>query len=325
MNFTRHISCLRTLLITFSLFVIPLVIADPVRINSISKNGFDLSNASVDPKKILSGGPERDGIPSIDKPNFVSANTANHISNRDYVIGVYYRGVAKAYPIRIMNWHEIVNDTFKQKSVVVTYCPLCGTGIAFRTDKTSGVNNFGVSGLLYNNDLLLYDRNTHSLWSQVLGTAISGPLKGSKLQAIASDNTTWADWKKRYPGTLVLSNKTGVKRDYSRSPYKGYAQSNRVFYPLNHMDKRYHPKERVIGLTINGQHKVYPFKELAKLPSPIADSFAGKRLKIKFNHKTRSAQVYDDDTNQRIVSTGAYWFAWMSFHPNSLVYRAKRR
>lgn len=324
MNFLQHLTSSRLLLIASFLFATNTVAVDSVGKIPIIKNGFNVSNALIDPNKILPGGPARDGIPSIDKPHFISADTANHLANNDRVIGVFYRGVAKAYPIRIMNWHEIVNDMFNTKPVVVTYCPLCGTGMAFRADITSGIKNYGVSGLLYNNDLLLYDRRTHSLWSQVLGTAISGPLRGMKLQAIITENTTWADWKKRYPDSVVLSNKTGVKRDYSRSPYKGYEQSTRIFYPLNHTDKRYHPKEWVIGLTINGKHKAYPFTELSKLKSPIIDTFAGKRLKIIFNSETRSALVYDQK-NKRINSNSAYWFAWISFHPKSLVYKIERR
>jgi len=141
-------------------------------------NGFDLSGALIPVRDIESGGPPRDGIPSIDDPRFVGASKASFLAPEDRVLGVAIEGEAKAYPVAILNWHEIVNDRSLDQNFVVTYCPLCGSGMVFVADVGERALSFGVSGLLYNSDMLLYDRNTESLWSQLLAKAVSGPLKG---------------------------------------------------------------------------------------------------------------------------------------------------
>ena len=146
------------------------------------KNGFDLSNASIPIEKILHGGPPRDGIPALDDPKFVNANHADFIQAGDRVLGVARNGIAKAYPINILNWHEIVNDQFGDEGIAVTFCPLCGTGMAFKADIQGKIRDFGVSGLLYNSDVLLYDRDSESLWSQIAREAVSGPLLGTSLE-----------------------------------------------------------------------------------------------------------------------------------------------
>ncbi|NIR48043.1 DUF3179 domain-containing protein, partial [candidate division KSB1 bacterium] len=146
-----------------------------------TKNGFDLSGSLIPPDEILAGGPPRDGIPAIDNPKFVSPSEADFLQPEDRVLGIDRNGVAKAYPIKIVNWHEIINDRFGDEAVVVTYCPLCGSGVAFSAEINAKATTFGVSGLLYNNDVLLYDRRTKSLWSQLMGKAVTGPLKAEEL------------------------------------------------------------------------------------------------------------------------------------------------
>ena len=179
-----------------------------------SFHGFDVSELTIPRGELLSGGPPRDGIPVLTDPPFVAASRASFLKDNDRVLGVNLNGIAKAYPIRIMNWHEIVNDQFAGASVAVTYCPLCYTGMAFRADMDGRRNIFGVSGLLYNSDVVLYDRTTESLWSQLLAQAISGPKPGQQLEAVPVTNTTWTDWRARHPDSLVLSSSTGYTRDY---------------------------------------------------------------------------------------------------------------
>jgi len=219
-------------------------------------NGFDLKDALVSPDEILTGGPGRDGIPAIDAPKFVAARAAT-LAPADRVLGLARNGVVKAYPVKILNWHEIVNDRFGDEAIAVTYCPLCGTGIAYLAQARGQVTTFGVSGLLYNSDLLLYDRATQSLWSQITAEAIAGPLKGAKLAPVALTHTTWADWKKRHPDTLVLSEETGFNRDYSRDPYAGYSTSARIMFPTANTSDRFPPKEPVLGVELNGARKAY--------------------------------------------------------------------
>ena len=291
----------------------PLVHASPT-------NGFDIEDALVPREQIIHGGPPRDGIPSVDNPRFVPASQAGFLTENDRVLGVYHNGRAKAYPIRILNYHEIVNDYFGKDVVVVSFCPLCGTGMVFESQVGGVDRTFGVSGLLYNSDMLLYDRESMSLWSQIMAQAISGPLKGARLQSLAASHTSWLDWRNRYPETLVLSEDTGYRRDYQRSPYPGYAQSNHIMFPVNATAAQYHPKELVIGLQIGQSYKAYPFSELAKTSrDKFTDVVNGKRVYVTFNAEHRTGSVYDEN-NREIPTVIGFWFAWIAFHPESEVY-----
>ena len=185
------------------------------------RNGFDLSDALISATEILPGGPPRDGIPAIDKPKFINAAEVDYLADDDRILGVFRNGVAKAYPIRILNWHEIVNDRLQDEAVAITFCPLCGTGMAFQARVDGQAKLFGVSGLLYKSDVLLYDRETESLWSQISRQAVSGPMKGQRLAMVPTSHTTWADWRERHPDTQVLSLDTGYSRNYNRNPYEG--------------------------------------------------------------------------------------------------------
>lgn len=187
-------------------------------------NGFDVSETLVPAEQIHHGGPPKDGIPAIDRPRFVAASRAGFLEPDDAVLGIMHRGDARAYPVRILNWHEVVNDRIAGQPVAVTYCPLCGSGVAFVAEHGGTVLNFGVSGLLYNSDVLLYDRATQSLWSQLMGRAISGSMKGAVLTALPLAHTTWAHWRTMHPSSRVLTPDTGYVRNYDRDPYAGYAE-----------------------------------------------------------------------------------------------------
>ncbi|MEA1785171.1 DUF3179 domain-containing protein [Arenibacter sp. GZD96] len=281
--------------------------------------GFQLYNASIPLPEIKDGGPGKDGIPAIDAPRFIKASQAR-LKNKDRVLGVFENGIAKAYPILILNYHEIVNDRFEDKPVVVTYCPLCGSGMAFDGIVGDKTLTFGVSGLLYNSDVLLYDRETESLWSQLESKAVSGPMLGSPLHFLNTANTTWKNWKKQHPETLVLSDQTGFFRDYTKDPYPGYDTSSSIYFSVSHSDTRFHPKEMVLGLEIEGHFKAYPFSELEKnRETIIEDSFQGKVLRIIYNNEAKSAEIFDS-ANNTIPAVTNFWFAWYTFHPNTEVY-----
>lgn len=290
------------------------VFASPV------KNGFDLANSIIPVDEILSGGPPRDGIPSIDKPQFVSADKANFLKADDRVIGVLYKEQARAYPIRILNWHEIVNDKIAGEAVVITFCPLCGTGMVFSGEINNTPHRFGVSGLLYNSDVLLYDRKTETLWSQILSKAVSGKLVNQSLKMIPSSHTSWQSWQKSYPNTQVLSTDTGIKRDYTRSPYGDYTKNSSTYFPVAFRSKKYHPKERVLGITINGKHKAYPFTELAKVEgAKLIDTFAGELLTIEFDVDNRDGLIRNK-AGDILPSVNSFWFAWYAFHPKGEIF-----
>lgn len=286
-----------------------------------SKNGFRIDNALIPVNDIRKGGPPRDGIPSLDDPVFVSAEDATYLSGRDRVLGISINGFAHAYPIRILNYHEIVNDIVGGTAVAITYCPLCGSGTAFEATINGRSYEFGVSGLLYNSDVLMYDRNTGSLWSQLMVQAVTGPMKGTRLQQLPLSHTSWQEWTERYPETRVLSNKTGYSRNYKVDPYPNYGRDGKLYFPVTHSSKKYRRKEIVMGLEIDGQFKAYPFKELKKGESRFDDEFAGAKFSVEFDAKHRTARVVKADGSE-IPTITAFWFAWYAFHPETDVFEA---
>jgi hypothetical protein len=286
------------------------------------KNGFDLAGALVPGDEILSGGPSRDGIPAINAPRFVAAAAASFLQEDERVLGIRRHGITRAYPVAILNWHEIVNDVFAGEPVAVTWCPLCGTGIAYLARAGDRELTFGVSGLLYNSDMLLYDRQTRSLWSQIMRQAVSGPMKGAQLEAIPVEHTRWSEWRRRYPDTLVLSTDTGYQRDYASSPYLGYENSRKLWFPVQAQDDRYHPKEPVLGIEVDGAFKAYPFVELGKTAGEVHDTLSGRGIVVSYdrrNHAATAAFVNGD----RLPAVTAFWFAWYAFHPDTGVYHAE--
>jgi hypothetical protein len=243
--------------------------------------------------QIVSGGPPPDGIPSIDAPRFVSASNASAWLADDYdsVIGINLNGDARAYPLQILVWHEIVNDVVGGVPVAITYCPLCYSTQAFVRQINGTTVQFGTSGKLYNNNLVMYDRLTRSLWSQVWGEAIAGNLTGHRLQRVPIDVTTWGAWRRLHPDTLVLSRQTGFVRDYNDDPYGAYYFTNAIYFPLSHLDSRLSAKTVVLGLTIDGSSRAYvvntPFGqgsvayELANQTRLLfTDSVAGKPVLV---------------------------------------------
>jgi len=287
-----------------------------------SGNGFDYSDALVPADDIFWGGVPRDGIPAIHEPKFIAASDKHSPRDRDRVLGVFHNGIAKAYPIRVLDHHEVVNDRFGDEAVVVTYCPLCASGMAF-TSRFSDVDlSFGVSGLLYNSDVLLYDYQTGSLWSQIMSTAISGPLKGTAIPAIPIANTTWRDWHQRHPDSLVLSTDTGFHRNYRGSPYAEYQSRGQLMFPVGKHNRAYRNKELVLGIRIGGVQKAYPFKELRKHgETSFSDSVGGTELLIEWREKDKYARALDNK-GEEIPTVIVYWFAWYAFHPGTEIFTA---
>ncbi|MEO5697482.1 MAG: DUF3179 domain-containing protein [Burkholderiaceae bacterium] len=308
--------------ITALTFVGAAALAQQDAASRAASNGFDIANSSLPAQAIQRGGPPKDGIPAIDDPKFVPAGRSG-LDADDRVLGLLLNGVARAYPIRILNWHEVVNDRFADRAVVVSYCPLCGTGMAFEAPVRPGGTGFGVSGLLYNSDVLLYDRATESLWSQILGTAISGPLQGTRLQPIALTHTSWSDWRARHPDTQVLSTETGFARDYGRDPYAGYDRMQRLLFDVQHRDDRFPLKEWVLGIEIDGTHKAYPFSVLARrvdARGELTDKVGNRTLRIRYDAHHGSAEAFDA-AGLKLPATMAFWFAWVAFHPQTEVLR----
>jgi hypothetical protein len=226
--------------------------------------GGPVPSPLVNPNDLLPGGPPPDGIPPIDHPRFLAIAEVHFLTPQEPVIAVELNGQAKAYPLRILVWHEIVNDRIGGVPVTVTYCPLCNTGIAFRRPVIGGrLLDFGTSGKLYHSNLVMYDRQTNSLWPQALGRAVVGPLTGTTLQLVATQILSWEDWKVAYPDGLVLSERTGFARQYGTNPYAGYDTSGFPFlYDGTNVDGRLPPLARVLGVVTNGALEAFPYSVL---------------------------------------------------------------
>lgn len=283
--------------------------------------GFDYSKHSIPVDEIFSGGPPKDGIPALFNPKFISARKAgkNFLKDQDRVLGLYLNGKAKAYPIKILNWHEIVNDQVGGRSVVVTFCPLCGTGMVFDAVIKGRRMSFGVSGLLYQSDMLLYDHKTESLWSQIKSEAVTGPMTGAKLKLLATTQTTWKKWREMHPDTRVLSLRTGYRRDYNRDPYKGYDTTAKLMFGVSNRNRSYHPKEKVVGIELGGAFKAYPFSELAKAERPLKDVIRGTEVRVDFDPESKTAVVLDKN-GRELPSVVGFWFAWYAFHPDTEIF-----
>lgn len=306
--------------------------------------------------KIRSGGPPKDGIPSIDNPKFVSAQGATFVSGDDLVIGLRLNGETKAYPLFIMVWHEIVNDRLGNMPVAVTYCPLCFTNQIFER-KINGIETeFGTSGKLYNSNLVMYDRNTDSQWSQALGKAITGDLAGYELKRTPFDVVRWSDWKSLYPDTLVLTTDTGFARPYGSDPYGDYYTDSRIIFPVENNDDRLHPKEIVLGFDDHNMHKAYKLADLEP-KKIINDQIGDKKLLLvslfpsmaRAFDRTLEDQILDFEFSNnkiidgqtgsewnveglavsgplqgkqmsRVVFNPGFWFEWVAFHPDTEIY-----
>ncbi|OLQ72827.1 hypothetical protein BIT28_06475 [Photobacterium proteolyticum] len=302
-----------------------LIFTLPLSMHAASLNGFTLDRLTVPVEQILSGGPGKDGIPAILKPNFVSASKAHFLKGHDTVLGLTMNGESRAYPIKILNWHEVVNDSIDGRHFVISYCPLCGSGMAFLAKPGKQTLTFGVSGLLYNSDVLMYDHQTESLWSQIHGKAISGGASGTSLTQYPLKLTRWKQWLEDHPNTKVLSTKTGFYRSYSQDPYAGYSRTPRLYFPVaNQAPSTYAVKETVLGYKGNKQNIAFPFSELRKHDQEKFNyQFEGKLLTIHWDSQNQSAWI-SDSTGQQLSSTMLYWFAWYAFYPDTKVFKASQ-
>lgn len=206
----------------------------------------------VDTAEIISGGPPPDGIPPIDEPTFLPTSAVDFVTDDEPVLALEIEGDARAYPIQVMIWHEIVNDTVGGTPVSVTYCPLCNTAVAVDRRVGDRILSFGTSGSLYRSALVMYDRQTESLWSHFTGRAIAGVLTGSELDSHPVATVAWSDWRDAHPDGLVLSRDTGHDRDYGRNPYPGYDDiDDPPFLFDGKLDDRLAAKTRVVGVGLD--------------------------------------------------------------------------
>jgi hypothetical protein len=273
----------------------------------------------VDPSKIIGGGPPKDGIPSIDNPKFVTVKEADKwIQDNELVLTIIYKDIKRVYPLQILVWHEIVNDKIAGDPILITYCPLCGSGIAYERKINNKEVEFGTSGKLYNSNLVMYDRETDTYWTQIDGKAIVGELTGMELKEISIDTVVWGDWKKVHPNSEVLSQDTGFSREYGRDPYGNYYEDSFLIFPVENEDKRIHAKTVIFGIEIDGIYKAYKEEDLKKLKT-INDNVAGIDIRIE-RKDSGVVKIINLENDNEIVKERDFWFAWYAFHPETLVY-----
>jgi hypothetical protein len=283
---------------------------------------FDLGDSSIPVEEIRHGGPPKDGIPALSTPTFLTVDEADYLSPEDRVICIKIGDEARAYPLRILEYHEIVNDVVEDMAVAVTYCPLCDSAAVFDRSSPQGVREFGVSGLLYNSNVLMYDRTdeTESLWSQIRSAGVSGPGVGVTLKALPLELTTWADWSVRHPETLVLSLETGHRRNYQNSIYRFYFRNNLLLFPVSVRDERLETKAPVLGVWTDEGARAFPLSAFEGETQVIEGDINGAAFKIEYRAESNSLRMVDADEGVQWMY--AFWFAWYAFHPDTTVYSA---
>ncbi len=260
--------------------------------------------------EMIPGGPPPDGIPAIDSPSFEAAeDAASWLAPQEPVVALRVSDDSRAYPIRILMWHEIVNDVVGGEPVSVTYCPLCDSATVYSRKVGDLVLDFGTSGRLYKSNLVMYDRQTKSLWPQLEGRAVAGRLSGRKLEIVPSVMLSFREWREANPTGRVLSRSTGFSRPYGRNPYAGYDEiGSEPFLYRGPTDTRLPAVERVIGLEWNGEAKAYPFSGLrGEGRTAVHDVVGGLEVVVFFEPSTGSAlDGHDIAAGRSVGAASAY-------------------
>jgi hypothetical protein len=264
----------------------------------------DYATHSIDLSTLKSGGPPKDGIPSIDDPSFVSVDAAGDwIAPEEPVILLEHGETARAYPLQILTHHEIVNDRIDGTPVAVTFCPLCYSALVFKRTLDGQVVEFGVSGLLRNSDLVMYDRKTETLWQQFTGEAIVGTLTGHTLKQLPSQIISFRQFADTHPDGTVLSRDTGYNRPYGRNPYAGYDDIEQTPFAFDGpVDDRLPPMAKVVAVTIGDTHKAYPHST-TEAERVIHDTVAGRPLAVL--HAPGAVSALDAARIARSKETGS--------------------
>ena len=285
----------------------------------------DLRAANIDPAKntridltqLLDGGLAKDGIPSIDNPRFDTAQTTPFTKD-ELVIGLVVNGEVKAYPLGIMNWHEIVNDTVGGTNLSVSYCPLCDTIVAFERGNTT----YGVSGKLYQSCLVMYDRADDTLYSQPWALGIVGLNVNRSLQRLPTVKTTLGDWLAKYPDSKILATETGYNRNYLRYPYGSYYTNEQIIFPVRHQDQRtLHPKAIVSYVwqtdkqtpsgRFSGVSKQFPHEELKRVGTKIVN-FGDRQIRVRWDEELKTV-IVEELNGTSIPSSTAFAFVYPAF------------
>jgi hypothetical protein len=282
-------------------------------------HGFSLEGLEVPRELVVPAAPRRDPIASLDAPGFVGAEDADWVAATNPVIGVALGGQARAYPIHLLEYHPLLNDELGGVPVVVGFDPFTATGRAYRRELSGRVLEFGLAGLAYNAGLLLYDRETQSLWSLFEGRAIAGPLAGKRLTPLPVRQEHMGTWLVRHPGTRVLERPQPERIDYRYSPFKAYWLEEKIPHPVRARDESFHPKEVVLGVEVGDKARAYLGSRLAASGLRLEDEIDGKKIRIDYDP---DEAVFIWEVPDGVAVTDAYWFAWKAFHPDTEIWKA---
>jgi hypothetical protein len=272
---------------------------------------------SVSLDDLHQGCPHRDCIPSIDHPKYLNADAADFLADDDVVIALAWEGKFWAFPARILDHHEIVNDTFAGTPLAITWCPLCGSAVGVKRTINNIVTEFGVSGVLYNSDLVFYDRATETLWDQIEAKGIVGPLTGESLEFVPVSMTTWGRWRTAHPDTLVLSTVTGFDEDYTADYYADYRSSDGLMFPVLRQDDRTRPKTVVFGFEFDDIEVAFA-EPLIQEHGSVTKTLNGAELTVSMaDDGTVTLETGDGEKHAPIR---LFWFAWYTFHPETTLF-----
>lgn len=248
----------------------------PINSNGGGANGGGGGSISwlIPQDQVFDGGPGKDGIPALDNPETLKVNQINYLSDDDLVVGFSNGGEYRAYPHNILDWHEIINDDLNGKKVAITYCPLTGTGIGWNRLLDGKETTFGVSGLLYNTNLIPYDRLSDSNWCQISLKCVNGSLIGDEVESFQVIETTFKTWSEMFPNSTVISSNTGFNRNYERYPYGDYkTNDSKLLFPVSPKDDRLPAKERVLTIIKDEKAKAYRFTRFEEGANIVKDEF----------------------------------------------------
>ena len=293
--------------------------AQPVsRPSSHPLDQFNTAGLAIPREHILSGGPGKDGIPALTAPKFLRVKDATFLRDTDRMVMIDIAGDTRAYPLSILNWHEVVNDVVGQVPIAVVYCPLCDSVTVVDRRLADKTLEFGVSGLLLNSNVLFYDRTDQALWSQAGLVAISGPHVGQSLKHLPWRITTTAALRRDYSDAQVVGIDTGHQRDYMRNPYAAYFTDDRLMFPVVHEDKRLSPKTRVVGVRLGNTARAYPVDLIMSQPDrTLTDTLNNTRIVLAADPQG-GVRIVELPEDVQVIHT--FWFAWAAFHPTTELY-----
>ena len=290
---------------------------------SFALTEFDTDRLTIPRSEILSGGPGKDGIPALTHPRTIPVGEAGDFAADERVVVVRLGGETRAYPLSILNWHEVVNETIGRTPFAVVYCPLCDSVSVVDRRIDGETLEFGVSGRLYQSNVLLYDRTHDALWSQVGLTAVSGPYAGRALLHLPWEIMPMQRLREQHPEARVLSPQTGHRRDYARNPYDTYFKAGRLSFPITRIDTRLRRMDPVIGIRIGELTRAYPISRIQRQKDGrLVDEFGDERLVLEAG-KDGSIAVVEHPAAAQVVHT--FWFAWATLQPDTEIYAPKGR